>query len=153
MVAKQGSKRARRLAPSKTKSYVFKQLERWQSGRSHRTRNAAYGQPYRGFESLPLRHALLAARKPTAKVLKLRSVGGKRAARRKTAVGRVTLSSLLFFLQSYSSASIWRAGLDCFFSGQVVYFVNRPRPRSDDAHTGFHTVAQGAIEKSEVMIK
>ena len=22
----------------------------------HRTRNAAYGQPYRGFESLPLRH-------------------------------------------------------------------------------------------------
>ena len=23
----------------------------------HRTRNAAYGQPYRGFESLPLRHA------------------------------------------------------------------------------------------------
>src|SRR3954468_24201720 len=30
--------------------------ERWQSGRMHRTRNAAYGQPYRGFESLPLRH-------------------------------------------------------------------------------------------------
>jgi uncharacterized protein YdeI (YjbR/CyaY-like superfamily) len=29
--------------------------ERWQSGRSHRTRNAAYGQPYRGFKSLPLR--------------------------------------------------------------------------------------------------
>ena len=29
--------------------------ERWQSGRMHRTRNAAYGQPYRGFESLPLR--------------------------------------------------------------------------------------------------
>src|SRR5215472_5329336 len=24
----------------------------------HRTRNAAYGQPYRGFESLPLRHEL-----------------------------------------------------------------------------------------------
>src|ERR1700729_3266998 len=24
----------------------------------HRTRNAAYGQPYRGFESLPLRHFL-----------------------------------------------------------------------------------------------
>jgi hypothetical protein len=23
----------------------------------HRTRNAAYGQPYRGFESLPLRHS------------------------------------------------------------------------------------------------
>ena len=31
-------------------------LERWQSGRSRRTRNAEYGQPYRGFESLPLRH-------------------------------------------------------------------------------------------------
>ena len=30
--------------------------ERWQSGRSRRTRNAEYGQPYRGFESLPLRH-------------------------------------------------------------------------------------------------
>src|SRR4051812_24893036 len=25
----------------------------------HRTRNAAYGQPYRGFESLPLRQSLL----------------------------------------------------------------------------------------------
>jgi hypothetical protein len=25
----------------------------------HRTRNAAYGQPYRGFESLPLRHIIL----------------------------------------------------------------------------------------------
>ena len=25
----------------------------------HRTRNAAYGQPYRGFESLPLRHLVL----------------------------------------------------------------------------------------------
>jgi hypothetical protein len=33
-----------------------KLAERWQSGRMHRTRNAAYGQPYRGFESLPLRH-------------------------------------------------------------------------------------------------
>src|SRR3954465_1007105 len=31
--------------------------ERWLSGRKHRTRNAAYGQPYRGFESHPLRHA------------------------------------------------------------------------------------------------
>ena len=30
--------------------------ERWQSGRMRRTRNAVYGQPYRGFESLPLRH-------------------------------------------------------------------------------------------------
>src|SRR5215218_6583613 len=29
--------------------------ERWLSGRKHRTRNAAYGQPYRGFESHPLR--------------------------------------------------------------------------------------------------
>ncbi len=29
--------------------------ERWQSGRSRRTRNAKYGQLYRGFESLPLR--------------------------------------------------------------------------------------------------
>ena len=27
-----------------------------QKGLEHRTRNAAYGQPYRGFESLPLRH-------------------------------------------------------------------------------------------------
>ena len=31
--------------------------ERWQSGRSHRTRNAAYMQVYRGFESPPLRHS------------------------------------------------------------------------------------------------
>ena len=37
-------------------SQPFAPTERWQSGRSHRTRNAAYGQPYRGFESLPLRH-------------------------------------------------------------------------------------------------
>jgi 2Fe-2S iron-sulfur cluster binding domain len=29
--------------------------ERWQSGRSRRTRNAEYAQAYRGFESLPLR--------------------------------------------------------------------------------------------------
>jgi hypothetical protein len=29
--------------------------ERWQSGRSHRTRNAEYPQGYRGFKSLPLR--------------------------------------------------------------------------------------------------
>ena len=32
--------------------------ERWQSGRSRRTRNAEYVQAYRGFESLPLRHDL-----------------------------------------------------------------------------------------------
>src|SRR5436190_17925009 len=37
---------------------LYNGLERWQSGRSHRTRNAAYGQPYRGFESLPLRQNL-----------------------------------------------------------------------------------------------
>src|SRR5690606_37036254 len=30
--------------------------ERWQSGRMHRTRNAACSQGHRGFESLPLRH-------------------------------------------------------------------------------------------------
>ena len=30
-------------------------LERCRSGRSGRTRNAVYGQLYRGFESLPLR--------------------------------------------------------------------------------------------------
>ena len=36
----------------------FNRMERWQSGRSHRTRNAAYGQPYRGFESLPLRQSI-----------------------------------------------------------------------------------------------
>src|SRR5262245_15042479 len=30
--------------------------DRWLSGRKHRTRNAAYGQLYRGFESLPVRH-------------------------------------------------------------------------------------------------
>ena len=30
--------------------------ERWQSGRMHRTRNAAWAQVHRGFKSLPLRH-------------------------------------------------------------------------------------------------
>ena len=37
--------------------------ERWRSGRTHRTRNAAYSQGYRGFESLPLRQASLKALK------------------------------------------------------------------------------------------
>ena len=32
--------------------------ERWQSGRMYLTRNQAYGFPYRGFESLPLRQKL-----------------------------------------------------------------------------------------------
>ena len=31
--------------------------ERWQRGRMRRTRNAVYGQPYRGFESHPLRQS------------------------------------------------------------------------------------------------
>src|SRR5580693_7894271 len=31
-------------------------MERWLSGRKHRTRNAAYVEAYRGFESHPLRH-------------------------------------------------------------------------------------------------
>jgi hypothetical protein len=42
--------------------------ERWQSGRLYRTRNAAYGQPYRGFESHPLRHCL-------SELISLRSAG------------------------------------------------------------------------------
>lgn len=37
-------------------------MERWQSGRMRRTRNAVYGQPYRGFESHPLRHVPPATR-------------------------------------------------------------------------------------------
>src|SRR6266852_4387136 len=40
--------------------------ERWQSGRMHRTRNAAYGQPYRGFESLPLRQITMELSRPYA---------------------------------------------------------------------------------------
>ena len=36
---------------------VFAAPERWQSGRSRRTRNAEYAQAYRGFESLPLRQS------------------------------------------------------------------------------------------------
>ena len=43
--------RPRRSAPR-----IAQVPERWQSGRLYRTRNAAYGQPYRGFESHPLRH-------------------------------------------------------------------------------------------------
>jgi hypothetical protein len=34
-------------------------LERWLSGRRHRTRNAAYGKLYREFESLPLRSCFI----------------------------------------------------------------------------------------------
>jgi hypothetical protein len=44
--------------PKMAENQEIAPLERWQSGRMHRTRNAAYGQPYRGFESLPLRHNL-----------------------------------------------------------------------------------------------
>ena len=47
----------RRLRPAPAPvRLVFRLTERWLSGRKHRTRNAAYGQPYRGFESHPLRH-------------------------------------------------------------------------------------------------
>lgn len=42
-------------------SLQIKGLERWQSGRSRRTRNAEYSQGYRGFESLPLRQTPLIA--------------------------------------------------------------------------------------------
>ena len=44
------------LAIQRGRPQAFKHAERWQSGRSRRTRNAKYGQLYRGFESLPLRH-------------------------------------------------------------------------------------------------
>ncbi len=43
--------------PARTSQFV--PAERWQSGRMHRTRNAAYLQGYRGFESHPLRHGEL----------------------------------------------------------------------------------------------
>ena len=56
-----GHETIRPARSTKTKSIAFKGLERWQSGRSRRTRNAEYGQPYRGFESLPLRHSALCA--------------------------------------------------------------------------------------------
>ena len=51
---KPGVRRVR--APLDQRSSRFVPPERWQSGRMRRTRNAKYGQPYRGFESLPLRH-------------------------------------------------------------------------------------------------
>jgi hypothetical protein len=41
-----------------------KHLERCRSGRSGRTRNAVYGQLYRGFESLSLRKAHKVAKNP-----------------------------------------------------------------------------------------
>ena len=40
--------------------------ERWQSGRSRRTRNAEYAQAYRGFESLPLRHVFAMVQRQSA---------------------------------------------------------------------------------------
>src|SRR5260370_6102822 len=49
------SNRVSGVWPKTEKIICINGMERWQSGRSHRTRNAAYGQPYRGFESLPLR--------------------------------------------------------------------------------------------------
>ena len=55
--------------------------ERWQSGRSRRTRNAEYRQRYRGFESLPLRHAFsrLAFSGPTAAKAAASCRSGRRA--------------------------------------------------------------------------
>ena len=44
---------AQRGAPTRRRNR--RSTERWLSGRKHRTRNAAYGQLYRGFESHPLR--------------------------------------------------------------------------------------------------
>jgi hypothetical protein len=51
--ASEVTSRARRSKP--------RHAERWQSGRSRRTRNAKYGQLYRGFESLPLRQLTVSA--------------------------------------------------------------------------------------------
>ena len=48
----------RRADPAASVRASLPALERWQSGRSRRTRNAEYAQAYRGFESLPLRHDL-----------------------------------------------------------------------------------------------
>ena len=45
------------LAIQRGRPQAFKHAERWQSGRSRRTRNAKYAQAYRGFESLPLRQS------------------------------------------------------------------------------------------------
>lgn len=39
-------------------NFSFGAAERWQSGRMYLTRNQAYVQTYRGFESLPLRHSI-----------------------------------------------------------------------------------------------
>lgn len=53
------STRICRYEPDRARQAPTSKAERWLSGRKHRTRNAAYGQPYRGFESHPLRHASL----------------------------------------------------------------------------------------------
>lgn len=45
--------------PASSGQRLHTNAERWLSGRKHRTRNAAYGQPYRGFESHPLRQQLI----------------------------------------------------------------------------------------------
>jgi hypothetical protein len=50
------SRRCMILRPRPSGRQARSLAERWQSGRMRRTRNAKYGQPYRGFESLPLRH-------------------------------------------------------------------------------------------------
>ena len=52
------STRICRYEPDRAEQAPTSKAERWLSGRKHRTRNAAYGQPYRGFESHPLRHNL-----------------------------------------------------------------------------------------------
>ncbi len=70
--------------------------ERWQSGRSHRTRNAAYGQPYRGFKSLPLRH--------------LPACGARRGLPKSRGGGRLVFSRLLDRQKRLERRAIRRSG-------------------------------------------
>src|SRR5690242_21548842 len=68
--------------------HMLNLAERWLSGRKHRTRNAAYGQPYRGFESHPLRQGstlpLITVVSLTAESLHHASGGGDAAHEHRT---------------------------------------------------------------------
>ena len=51
-----GKKRGRKTACLRRDASIFRPVDRWSSGRWHRTRNAASLQGLRGFESHPVRH-------------------------------------------------------------------------------------------------
>ena len=98
----------RGFAKSGPAIHASSRAERWQSGRSRRTRNAEYGQPYRGFESLPLRQFLSLEFSPLAdRPQKIPNVCG---VPKKTSALSDRAETLNFVLTPPISPNLWTAG-------------------------------------------